>query len=153
MGALSHTVTHIDGHTCNTHTTHKCADKNTSPPITHTQRCIHTNEQTLRTQMYPPPTKRVITFTCIDMYAQLKTTHSERRAHSPHQSPVSAPFGRGPCVELGMKRRTAWLQRARSGTGSEAGTLGCIAHHSSLGGGAKGTEPQVLRPAIVGKSF
>lgn len=139
LGARSHTVTHTDGHKCNTHTAHTCADRNSPPSDAQTQGCIHTIDRNSEAQVCPPPTKRVITIICIDRCTQPKSS-----PHTPHQSPVSTPSGHAPWVELGMKHQTALLQKAQSGTRSEVGMLGCISHHSSLSSSANGIELQIL---------
>lgn len=126
-----------------TPTQHTHANKNTSPSVTPTQRCIHGIDRNSDTQMYPlllRESSHSYAYTC----APSPSPPTQRCKSIPqHQSPVSAPFGHVPCVELGMKRQTPWLQKVQSRTRSEASSLGCISHHSSLSSGANGTELQV----------
>lgn len=81
--------------------------------MSHINSKMQTHNQHSDTQMYTYHMKRVITFICIVTCTQVTSTHSEMQTHTPAQKPrVSAPHGRAPCVELGMKRQTAWLQTA-----------------------------------------
>lgn len=120
--------------------THARAHKHTPPSEACTLRDPYTQSTETQILRYTP--KRVVTAICRPKCAWLKSTTHRCKPAPPHQSPECA-HRHPPSGGLGMKPQITQLQEApaerRSGTRSEASTLGCVSLHSSLRSGANST--------------